>query len=56
MAVKFGCLLYLAAICVGFLEGSVLKVDLDGAVKKKDDFKFCIASDACRVFFCLRSL
>ena len=34
----------LAELLVGFLRGSVLKVDLDGVVKKKGDFRFWIAS------------
>ena len=32
---KVGCLVYLAAVLVGLLGGSVLKDGLDGAVKKK---------------------
>ena len=32
---KFGCLVNLAVILVGFLGGSVLKVDLAGVAKKK---------------------
>ena len=33
MVGKVGCLTYLEAIIVGCLGGSVMKVDLDGAVK-----------------------
>ena len=40
------CLVYLVAILVGFLRGSVLKVDLVGVVNKKGDFRFWIESDA----------
>ena len=32
---KVGCILYLEALFVGFLGGSVLKVDISGAMKKK---------------------
>ena len=32
---KVGCLVYIVALLVGFLGGSVLKVDLSGSVKKK---------------------
>ena len=43
MVVKFGCLVYMASLVVGFLGGSVLKIDAAGGVKKKmGDFRFCI--------------
>ena len=35
MVVKVGCLVYLAALLISCLGGSVLKVDIAGAVKKK---------------------
>ena len=55
MAGKVGCLVYLVALLVCCLGGSVLKSDLAGAVKKKKgDFRFCIGSDAWRAFFCFR--
>ena len=53
---KVGCLVNLTALIVGFLGGSVLKVDLAGVVKKYGDFRFLIASDAWRVSLCFRSL
>ena len=34
MVVKVGCIVYLAALIVGCLGGSVLKVDISGEVKK----------------------
>ena len=40
---KVGCLVFLSALLVGYLGGSVLKVGITGAVKKKKgDFRFCI--------------
>ena len=48
---KVGCLVNMAALFVGFLRGSVLKVDLAGAVKKKGNFRFFIASNSWRVSF-----
>ena len=53
---KFGCLVNLAVILVGFLGGSVLKVDLAGAVNEKGNFRFWIESDAWRVSLCFRYL
>ena len=35
MVGKVGCILYLAALLVCYLGGSVMKVDLDGAINKK---------------------
>ena len=35
MVGKIGCILYLGALILGCLGGSVLKVDINGAVKKK---------------------
>ena len=32
---KVGCLVNMAVLIVGFLGGSVLKIDIDGVVKKK---------------------
>ena len=52
MVGKVGYIVNLAELLVGFLRGSVLKVDLDGVVKKKGDFRFWIASDAWRVSSC----
>ena len=49
MVGKVGCIVYLATLLVGFLGCSVLKVDIDGVVKKNmGDFRFWIESDACR--------
>ena len=53
MVGKVECIVYLATLLVGFLGCSVLKVDIDGAVKKNmGDFRFWIASDAWRVSSC----
>ena len=50
MVDKVGCLRYLEALIVGCLEGSVLKVDPDGEMKKKKGkFRFWIGSDTWRV-------
>ena len=46
----------MAKILVGCLEGSLLKVDLSGGVKKKIDFRFWITSDAQMVSLCLSSM
>ena len=55
MVGKVGCLVYLLAILVGCLGGSVLNADLAGVVKKKNgDFRFWIGSDAWRASFCFR--
>ena len=35
MVGKIGCILYLGALILGFLGGSVLKVDLSGLAKKR---------------------
>ena len=35
MVGKFGCLVYLTALLASFLGGSVMKIDLYGAMKKK---------------------
>ena len=41
MVGKVGCLVYLLAILVGCLGGSVINADLAGVVKKKKgDFRF----------------
>ena len=57
MVVKFGCLVYLTEVIVGFLGGSVMKVDIFGSVKKKmGDFRFWIESDVWRVYSCFMYL
>ena len=54
---KVVCLVIMVVLLVGFLGGSVMKVDLSGAAKKKmGDLRFWIESDACRASYCFRSL
>ena len=43
---KVGCLINMVSLLLGFLMGSVTKVDIDGSEKKKCNFRFWIASDA----------
>ena len=52
---KVGCLVNLTELILDYLGGSVTKVDLSGAVKKKGDFGLCISSDAFSVSLCFRS-
>ena len=53
--VKVVCLVYLASLLVGCLGGSVMKVDIDGAVKKRmGEFRFRIESDNWNVSLCFR--
>ena len=55
MVGKVGCLVYLVALLIGCLRGSVLKADLAGVVKKKKgEFRFWIGSDDWRASFCFR--
>ena len=50
-------IVYLMPIIVGCLEGSFMKVDIAGEVKKKiGDFRCWIESDSWRVSFYFRSL
>ena len=56
MVGKVGCLVYMVALLLGYMRGSVLKVDLSGAVKKKGDFIFWTERDAWRVSLCFISL
>ena len=56
MVGKVGCIVHLAAPLFGCLVGSVLKVDIAYAVKKKGDFMFWIESDAWKVSLCFRYL
>ena len=56
MADMFECIIYLLSLLVGCLGGSVLKVDLAGAVNEKGNFRFWIESDAWRVSLCFRYL
>ena len=46
-----GRLVYLVTILLCCLVGSVLKVDIAGAVNKKDNFRFWIISNDWRAFF-----
>ena len=51
-----GCLVNIAAFLIFCLGGSGMKVDIDGEVKKKGNFRFCISSDAWSVYLCFRHL
>ena len=53
---NFECHVNITALLLGCLGGSVMKVDISGAVKKKGDLRFWISSDAWRVSLCFRSL
>ena len=53
---KHACIVNMVAIIVGFLGGSVLKVDLSGMVNKKGVFGFCIEIDICRISLYFSSL
>ena len=57
MVGKVGCIIYLEELLVGFLGGSILKVDIAGAAKKTmGDFGFWIKSDSWKVYFCFSYL
>ena len=53
---KVECLVNMAEILVGCLGGSFTRVDINGAVKKMGNFRFCIGGYAWRVSLCFMSL